>query len=280
MEEQDKRIRAEDLIRLFRSAREERWGYIWGKRGQIWTQASQNAATREQTVKWGQKWVGKRVADCSGLFVWAFRELGSSIYHGSNTIWNKHCSRKGKMAPGVSLRPGTAVFQETNGNRSHIGLYVGGDTVIEARGTRDGVIQSSPSDWDEWGELKDVDYSETAAEPVVIPRKTIQRGSKGVLVRELQERLNTLGYNSGAADGIFGTNTREAVLAFQRAQGIGIDGIVGPVTWAALEQAESGLPMVRYTVVITGMSETEAAVITEKYPSAKVIREEGGEADG
>ncbi len=280
MEEQDKSVRAADLIQLFRKAREKRWGYIWGKRGQIWTQANQNAATRAQTVKWGQKWVGKHVADCSGLFVWAFRELGASIYHGSNTIWNKYCSRKGKIAAGVSLRPGTAVFQETNGTRTHIGLYVGDGAVIEARGTRDGVIQSSPSDWDEWGELKEVDYSETAAEPVVIPRKTIQRGSKGALVRELQERLNTLGYDSGAADGIFGTNTREAVLAFQRAQGIGVDGIVGPVTWAALEQTESGQPMIRYTVVITGLSEAETAAITEKYPAAKVIREEGGEADG
>ena len=35
-------------------------------------------------------------------------------------------------------------------------------------------------------------------------------------------------------DGIFGPNTRAAVLGFQQALGIAVDGIVGPVTWQAL----------------------------------------------
>jgi len=35
-------------------------------------------------------------------------------------------------------------------------------------------------------------------------------------------------------DGIFGSKTKTAVLAFQNANGLGTDGIVGPLTWAKL----------------------------------------------
>ncbi len=279
MESQGNRIKAADLVRLFKQAREERWGYIWGKRGQIWTQANQDAATRTQPVRYGQKWVGKRVADCSGLFAWAFKELGGSIYHGSNTIWKKYCISQGNITPGMPLKPGTAVFQESNGNRYHIGLYAGDNVVIEARGTSSGVIESSPSDWDEWGELKDVDYSSADSEVIVTPRKTLKSGSRGALVRGLQETLNTLGYQAGRADGIFGKNTRAAVLAFQQSAKIDADGVVGPKTWAALDQATTGIP-VRYTMVITGLSSAEAASLLKQYPNARQIAEEGEELNG
>ena len=38
-----------------------------------------------------------RGIDCSGLFVKAYRDQGASIYHGSNTIYRKYCSEKGKL---------------------------------------------------------------------------------------------------------------------------------------------------------------------------------------
>ena len=62
-------IPASDLIALFRRALREKWGYIWGAAGETWTAQKQAAATREQTKKWGAQWIGRRVADCSGLFV-------------------------------------------------------------------------------------------------------------------------------------------------------------------------------------------------------------------
>ena len=65
-------ISSSELIAQFQTALREGWGYIYGASGEIWTQAQQNAASREQTKKYGQKWVGHRVADCSGLFAWAF----------------------------------------------------------------------------------------------------------------------------------------------------------------------------------------------------------------
>lgn len=62
-------------------------------------------------------------------------------------------------------------------------------------------------------------------------------GSTGNEVKTLQNNLNTLGYNCGAVDGIFGTNTANAVKAFQKNQNIEIDGIVGSETRARISAA-------------------------------------------
>ena len=63
---------------------------------------------------------------------------------------------------------------------------------------------------------------------------TVRRGSSGSAVKTLQARLQTLGFDPGPIDGIFGSGTDSAVRAFQRARGLDADGIVGPQTWAAL----------------------------------------------
>ncbi|NLJ78763.1 MAG: hypothetical protein GX329_05315 [Tissierellia bacterium] len=62
----------------------------------------------------------------------------------------------------------------------------------------------------------------------------LRRGSRGSQVSTLQSRLNQLGYNSGSVDGIFGNLTYNAVVRFQRAQKLVVDGIVGPATIAKL----------------------------------------------
>lgn len=226
---------ADILITLFRQVLDEGWGYIWGRSGQVWTAANQKAATRAMTVKYGSKWIGRRVADCSGLFAWAFKQCGESIYHGSNTIWKKHCSSQGTLTPGMSLKPGTAVFLVKNGNRHHIGLFVGDNTVIEAKGTAYGVVTSTLSRWDEWGELKAVSYSDEKGEAAEM---TIRKGSTGEVVTALQNRLIALGYDI-AADGIFGQKTENAVRMLQASKGLTADGICGPNTWAALGEGEN-----------------------------------------
>lgn len=50
----------------------------------------------------------------------------------------------------------------------------------------------------------------------------------------LQDALNYLGYNAGSIDGIFGTNTRNAVRRYQAAAGLSQDGIVGCNTWRSI----------------------------------------------
>lgn len=227
-----------DLVNTAMQAYEEKWGYIFGKSGQIWTQSNQDAATRDMTVKYGQRWVGKRVADCSGLFVWAFKQHGGKIYHGSNTIWNKYLvpETRGPLAGEIKIRYGAAVFQNKNGKRTHIGWYRGGGMVEEEKGTQSGCVLSPLATWDEYGELKDADYTGEIYETFnILPLDTITKGAKGELVKYLQRSLTEAGYDVGKIDGIFGSETLSAVRAFQSDHGLTPDGKVGKLTWAAIK---------------------------------------------
>lgn len=58
----------------------------------------------------------------------------------------------------------------------------------------------------------------------------LKEGSSGEAVQTLQLKLKSLGYFSGTGTGYYGPVTREAVIAFQKANGIGADGICGPST--------------------------------------------------
>ncbi len=71
---------------------------------------------------------------------------------------------------------------------------------------------------------------------------TVYSGSRGESVKTLQEKLNAKGFNAGSVDGIFGKNTRAAVMAFQKANGLAADGIVGKLTWAKLYDTTAALP--------------------------------------
>jgi len=76
---------------------------------------------------------------------------------------------------------------------------------------------------------------------------------KGDRVRQLQIRLEKAGFSPGEADGIFGEQTREAVLGFQRSRGLTVDGIAGRETLSALatEVSDSNTESQRlYTVTV------------------------------
>ena len=64
---------------------------------------------------------------------------------------------------------------------------------------------------------------------------SLKRGSKGDRVKELQTKLNKLGYNL-AVDGSFGPATDNAVKDFQKKYGLTVDGIVGPNTTKKLDE--------------------------------------------
>jgi hypothetical protein len=92
------------------------------------------------------------------------------MYHGSDTMYRKYCVNKGELKAGKrtdrgSLKPGTAVFVWNGRKYSHVGLYVGENTVIEAMGTINGVTTTrvTAGKWTHWGELAGVDYSGNSA---------------------------------------------------------------------------------------------------------------------
>jgi|GEM_PF-2744086 len=85
-----------------------------------------------------------------------------------------------------------------------------------------------------WAKLYDTTAALPAASTATGTQPMVYRGSRGDAVRKLQELLNKKGFDCGAVDGIFGSKTYAAVVAFQKANGLSADGIVGPLTWGKL----------------------------------------------
>lgn len=86
-------------------------------------------------------------------------------------------------------------------------------------------------------------------------------GSRGSEVRNIQKKLKQLGYYNGSIDGIYGSDTQKAVIAFQKNCGLTADGIAGP-----------------RTLLYLGLSSSSSGYTSnDKYLLAKVIE---GEARG
>ena len=66
------------------------------------------------------------------------------------------------------------------------------------------------------------------------PYPLLRNGSQGAYVRFAQQLLESNLYPVGTIDGIFGNRTQSAVRSFQSANGLAVDGIIGPNTWSAL----------------------------------------------
>lgn len=81
-----------------------------------------------------------------------------------------------------------------------------------------------------------------AAPPVASSGGKLALGSKGEEVKELQQRLKSLGLYNGAVGGNFGPSTEAAVKAFQQMKGLTADGWAGPQTLAKLREATTTAP--------------------------------------
>ena len=90
------------------------------------------------------------------------------------------------------------------------------------------------------------------------PAPVIRHGAQGEEVKELQARLQTLGYYDGDIDGQFGNGTRAAVVLFQQQHGLDADGVVGEATRAILYSTDAH-PM----VVTATPAPTDTPVPTE-----------------
>ena len=61
-----------------------------------------------------------------------------------------------------------------------------------------------------------------------------QQGSKGIYVLIAQDALQTLGFDTGGLDGVFGAKTRTSVITYQANNGLSQDGKIGNITWNSL----------------------------------------------
>lgn len=163
-------IEAGKLLDLFERMKREHWAYELG-------------AAREGLV------------DCSGAFVWAFKQLGASIEHGSNSIAHL---RVGEYVPVAQAKPGYAVFkmrawrEEDRGNRwygespgdcYHIGLMGRDGKVLNAQSVKTGFVASDAKGWAFAAPLKAVKY-ETKGDEKMFGNATVSVTSGYLNIRE------------------------------------------------------------------------------------------------
>ena len=220
----------------------ERWGYVLSGQGETYTQelaekwgnAKRAGKSYNYFVKDCARWFGRRIADCSGMIVEAIRQYDADYGDRTANTFRNQFRRSGAIGS-LPETPGLAVWKS-----GHIGIYIGGGKVIEARGYKYGVVESTlkSQSWKTWGEIKGIEYGETAEieETPVFTRELQYKSEmmRGEDVRALQSLLTKAGQKPGAIDGIFGTNTRDAVKSFQRERRLSVDGIAGEKTVEAL----------------------------------------------
>lgn len=101
----------------------------------------------------------------------------------------------------------------------------------------------------------------------------LQQGSTGSNVKTLQQALNDLGFNAGTVDGIFGYNTKQAVMRFQSSSkyggAISADGIVGPNTKKKFKAAG-------YAKGTAGVKKSQLALIDELGEELQLVPDGNG----
>ena len=132
-------------------------GYAWGAQGEILTrtrleQLKQIFGVRHYPQE-VEQWIGKQVFDCSGLIIWALREmslLSRTQDFASQGIFDVLCNEVGKS----EVRPGDLFFRQGRGGIYHVGIMLTSNQVVEARGTKYGVIKRSLPGAERYGRLK------------------------------------------------------------------------------------------------------------------------------
>ena len=106
---------------------------------------------------------------------------------------------------------------------------------------------------------------------ISVSAAVLKQGATGSEVKEVQRRLKMWGYYNGSVDGSFGAGTREAVIRFQKKNGLKADGVVGTSTYKALGMNNS------YQVLAekNSASSTNGFTSSDVYLLAKCIYAEG-----
>lgn len=159
-----------DLVAYAEQAFDSGWGYVWGTYGDILTnlllgykleQYPDGVGNYEEFIR--SNWLGGRTTDCVGLikgYGWLNPET-LEIEYGTNGMPDfgadsmyKSAAVFGPMDTMPDI-PGLAVWKS-----GHIGIYVGNGKVIEAMGTKYGVVKTNLADrsWSAWLEIPCINY--------------------------------------------------------------------------------------------------------------------------
>lgn len=161
---------AAGLVTYVTNAWTSGWGYVWGTYGQVLTPELLQYKLTQYPEGVGDyaafiraNWLGKRTADCVGLikgYGWLNGETMEIQYSsngmpdiGANEMYY-NAVRKGAIQT-MPDTPGLAVWKQ-----GHIGVYIGNGEVIEAMGTKYGVVktQLEGRGWTHWLEIPYINY--------------------------------------------------------------------------------------------------------------------------
>ncbi|MFA5676315.1 MAG: peptidoglycan-binding domain-containing protein [Christensenellales bacterium] len=230
---------AQQLVEFAEKALTEKWGYVLSAQGEMYSLATAEywAKTRNKPsafagtaysyyVEACARWFGHFVADCSGLIIAAFRSIVPKYQDQKADTLFSRCTETGtiKTIPEI---PGLIVWK-----KGHIGVFVGGGYVIEARGYKYGVVKTKVSGrpWTHWGKLKDIIYE---SEVDIM----INKSSSAAVIKAWQTALIDAGFQEGMDVkllGQWGSRTEAATKAFQKAHGVPQTGYVDGATAAAM----------------------------------------------
>lgn len=257
------------------------WPYVFGAWGEQCTPANRKRRARADhptitskcpacngkscgDCKWG---VGVRMYDCRGFTAWLIRQVGLDISgQGATSQYNTAANWAKRGTVDEMPDCVCCVFRQKDGRMEHTGMHLGGGVVVDCSVN---VRSVGMGGWTHYAVPAGL-YGEGEI-PVETVKPVLRQGSRGDSVRELQQVLNCLGFDCGAADGVFGAKTKTAVERFQKAHKLTVDGIVGARTWAALDSAESD--PVTYLVQIEGVTWEQYMRILEICPLATAEKE-------
>ena len=161
---------AADLAVYAIHAWENGWGYVWGTYGEILTESLLDYKLSQYPDGVGQyesfiraNWLGGRTTDCVGLikgYGWLNPET-MNINYGTNGMPDVGANQMFYAASvsgpigTIPDTPGIAVWHD-----GHIGVYIGNGEVIEAMGTKYGVVKTKLAErsWTHWLEVPYITY--------------------------------------------------------------------------------------------------------------------------
>ena len=161
---------ADDLVQYALHAYQEHWGYVWGTFGLVLTESLFEAKLAQYPDALAgnadfirQTWVGGRTTDCVGLikgYGWLDAETEEIVYNtngmpdiSANEMY--HAATVSGTIDTIPETPGLAVWHD-----GHIGVYIGGGEVVEAMGTRYGVVKTKleGARWTHWLKIPYISY--------------------------------------------------------------------------------------------------------------------------